>query len=247
MSNILQFPIIAGVEITTDAEGRFNLNALHRAHLELNVGIHRNSKQPADWLKLEGTKELIAAVSNSEDLHSCPIESKPGRYGGTFAHELLAVSYAGWISPRFQLLVNQTFIDHKAGTLERCIPQSLPEALRLAADQAEQLEAQQEKIAQDAPKVDFHDQVTATEGAISVGEAAKILGTGRARLFSFLRHHGWVTRGNEPYQSKIEAGYMDVKLNSFEHPVNGLQKSITALVTGKGLAKLQTMHCKVAS
>ncbi|MGT3291634.1 KilA-N domain-containing protein, partial [Yersinia enterocolitica] len=30
---------------------------------------------------------------------------------GTFAHELLAIEYAGWISPAFRLQVNQTFLD----------------------------------------------------------------------------------------------------------------------------------------
>ncbi|MCI2283553.1 hypothetical protein L3081_09320 [Colwellia sp. MSW7] len=29
MSNIIKFPQIAGIEITTDEVGRFNLNALH--------------------------------------------------------------------------------------------------------------------------------------------------------------------------------------------------------------------------
>ena len=31
MSSIVRLPVIAGVEITTDAQGRFGLNALHRA------------------------------------------------------------------------------------------------------------------------------------------------------------------------------------------------------------------------
>ena len=116
MSNVIQFPVIAGIEIHTDDDGRFNLNTLHKAHIALNPQLHKNTKQPADWLRLEGTKELINEFSNSEDLHSCPIDSRSGRYGGTFVHELLAISYAGWISPRFQLQVNQVFFDHKKDT-----------------------------------------------------------------------------------------------------------------------------------
>ncbi|WP_275356057.1 KilA-N domain-containing protein, partial [Xenorhabdus bovienii] len=38
-----------------------------------------------------------------------------GMSPGTFAHELIAVSYAGWIRPDFQLDVNQAFIDFKSG------------------------------------------------------------------------------------------------------------------------------------
>ncbi|MEI8661018.1 KilA-N domain-containing protein, partial [Xenorhabdus bovienii] len=38
-----------------------------------------------------------------------------GTSPGTYAHELIAVSYAGWIRPDFQLDVNQAFIDFKSG------------------------------------------------------------------------------------------------------------------------------------
>ena len=31
MKNVIQLPVIARVEISTNIEGRFNLNALHRA------------------------------------------------------------------------------------------------------------------------------------------------------------------------------------------------------------------------
>jgi anti-repressor protein len=74
-----------------------------------------------------------------------------------------------------------------------------------------------------------------------LGQAAKILGTGRNRLAAFLREQGWMTRLNEPYQDKINAGIMDVKIGSWEHPEKGLQRSVTALITGKGLAKLHQL------
>lgn len=144
MSNVIQLPVIAGVEITTDAEGRFNLNALHQAHLAANPRMHRNSKQPADWMKLDGTRELVEEISNSEDLRFSPIESKAGRYGGTFAHELLAISYAGWISPAFQIKVNQVFLDYRAGKLAPTSPdrldrKALAQMVIEAEEEAEQL------------------------------------------------------------------------------------------------------------
>lgn len=125
-------PVIANVEITVDEYGRYNLNTLHKAHLETNPALNSSSKQPADWLKLEGTKQLIAEISNSEDLHSNPVNSAAGRYGGTFVHELLAVSYAGWISPAFQIKVNQTFIDYRSGKMEQPLPYSPMPELQVA-------------------------------------------------------------------------------------------------------------------
>ena len=150
MSGETNIPVIAGIEISTDSEGRFNLNALHRAHLELSPGLHRNSKQPADWLKLEGTKELIGEISNSEDLRFKPVDSRSGRYGGTFAHELLAISYAGWISPAFQLQVNQVFLDFRTGKLQSVkmpTPKEFAELLLESAIKNEELEAANQVLA----------------------------------------------------------------------------------------------------
>lgn len=97
------------------------------------------------------------------------------------------------------------------------------------------------QIEEEAPRVAFAKQVEVAPDAISVAQAAKIIGTGQRRLFAFLRQIGWISRRNEPYQIKIESGYLDVKLGSWEHPDHGLKQSVTALVTGKGLAKLQKL------
>ncbi|MCO6548309.1 MAG: KilA-N domain-containing protein [Gilliamella sp.] len=110
-------PVIAGISITTDKEGRYNLNALHKAS---GLGDH---KRPSKWLASQPTKELIAELEKSQSpstgLGQNLINTiKGGISSGTFAHELLAVSYAGWISPKFQLMVNQVFLDYKKGELK---------------------------------------------------------------------------------------------------------------------------------
>ena len=106
---------------------------------------------------------------------------------------------------------------------------------------SEKVLEQERALQEAAPKVEFANRVEVAHDAITVGEAAKTIGTGRTRLFAFLRRHGWVNRRNEPYQSKIEAGYLDVKIGKWEHPEQGLQENITTLVTGKGLVKLQKL------
>lgn len=97
------------------------------------------------------------------------------------------------------------------------------------------------KVGQDAPKVAFHDMVTVSHKTYNAAQAAKIIGTGRTRLLQFMRQKGWVTRTNEPYQAKIEAGLLDVKLGTFEHPIDGTVPTCSTLITGKGLTKLQAM------
>jgi len=97
------------------------------------------------------------------------------------------------------------------------------------------------KVEQDAPKVAFHDMVTVSHKRYNAAQAAKIIGTGRTRLLQFMRQKGGVTRTNEPYQAKIEAGLLDVRLGTFEHPIDGTIPTCSTLITGKGLTKLQAM------
>lgn len=110
---------------------------------------------------------------------------------------------------------------------------------RLKLEQSNQQLAS--KVEQDAPKVLFAERVYISPDAISVGEAAKIIGTGQRRLFDFLRNIGWISRRNEPYQQKIEQGLLNVKLSNFQHPEHGLKQSVTTVVTGKGLTKLKQL------
>lgn len=97
------------------------------------------------------------------------------------------------------------------------------------------------KVEQDAPKVAFHDMVVVSHKTYNAAQAAKLIGTGRTRLLQFMRQKGWVTRSNEPYQAKIEAGLLDVKLGTFEHPIDGTIPTCSTLITGKGLTKLEAL------
>lgn len=117
-----------------------------------------------------------------------------------------------------------------------------PAAMRgLLLNYTEKVIALEEKVAEQAPKVAFAKQVEVAPDAIDIAKAAKLLGTGRTRLMAFLREIHWINRYNQPYQDKIEAGLLDTKLGKWEHPDHGLQQSVTTLVTGKGLVKLQKL------
>lgn len=114
MNTTSHLPVIAGHEISMDEHGRFNLNAIHRA------GGGENRKRPSMWMQNGQTKELIGEFEN-QSRNSCfaPVEARRGgKVSGTYAVDLLAISYAGWISPRFQLQVNQVFLDYRMGRLE---------------------------------------------------------------------------------------------------------------------------------
>lgn len=94
------------------------------------------------------------------------------------------------------------------------------------------------KVAEQAPKVEFHDAVTEAVNCQTVQEVAKILGTGPNRLFSLLRERGLFTRHNLPCQEHLEAGRFRVVERKFNQHGETHVYSRT-LVTGKGLTYIQ--------
>ncbi|MFK7601865.1 phage antirepressor KilAC domain-containing protein [Deinococcus sp. SM5_A1] len=129
---------------------------------------------------------------------------------------------------------------------EQALPQSLPEALRLAADLAEQGERLAAENALLAPKAQVYDALISADGTYAVGDAAKILGTGEVRLFAQLRqrnilmdrHRSGSEHHNLPYQQYIERGYFTVITRPRPNSDNG-KVSQTTRITAKGLAWLQ--------
>ena len=124
------------------------------------------------------------------------------------------------------------------------IPQSFSEALRLAAEQAEKIEAQQKQLQAQAPKVLFADAVSASKTSILIGELAKIIKQngvemGQNRLFEWLRSNGYLitrqgTDYNMPTQKAMELGLFEIKETSITHSDGHITVNKTPKVTGKG-------------
>ncbi|EHF4171951.1 phage antirepressor Ant [Salmonella enterica subsp. enterica serovar Bovismorbificans] len=116
------------------------------------------------------------------------------------------------------------------------IPQSLPEALRLAAELAEQKQQLEEQLQTAAPKVDFADRV-ANAGGILIGNYAKVVGLGQNFLFTWLRDHGILcasgSRRNVPKQNFIEQGFFTVREVVIDNDDN-YRIALTTQITGKG-------------
>jgi len=89
------------------------------------------------------------------------------------------------------------------------IPTTLSGALMLAAQQAEKLEQQGMLLLEQAPKVDFYDEIIDSKTAIDMGHAAKTLnvGIGRNNLFEILRNKKVLMHDNVPFQSYIDLGW----------------------------------------
>ncbi|GEQ77953.1 phage regulatory protein [Comamonas testosteroni] len=95
------------------------------------------------------------------------------------------------------------------------LPQTMAQALRLAAEQAEQIEAQQEQLALAAPKVAFVDRyVAVTSGEKGFREVCKLLGANEHEFSEFLARAKIMYRlagKMTPHAEHLAAGRFKVK------------------------------------
>ncbi|WP_075208950.1 phage antirepressor KilAC domain-containing protein [Enterobacter hormaechei] len=94
------------------------------------------------------------------------------------------------------------------------VPKTLPEALRLAADLAEQKQRLSEELAIAAPKVEFVDRYVKATGSMTFRQVAKLLNAKEPEFAMFLIENGIMYRLNRvltPKSKHIEAGRFEVK------------------------------------
>ena len=147
----------------------------------------------------------------------------------------LAMKAKNETAEKFQALVADEILPsiRKTGSysIQKQIPKTFAEALRLAAD----LEEERQKL---LPKADQFDKFISGENYQDMNTAAKALGWGRNKLFAELRERAILMSGNRPYQRYIDAGYFVVK----EKPINmggTVFNKPQTYVTAKGLSWLE--------
>lgn len=119
------------------------------------------------------------------------------------------------------------------------VPQTYAEALRLAADQQEQIERQQAALDAARPKVVYADAMLNADGTVLVRDAAKTLGVPVRKLEKALRAKGVILPDNAPAARYVAQGYFKEAVHSFDTNTRGRQMSRVARVTGRGLEFLR--------
>lgn len=122
------------------------------------------------------------------------------------------------------------------------IPQTLSEALRLAADLAEQNEKQAALLAEAAPKVQALERISRADGDCCITDAAKLLKVRPRELFDWLSANAWIYKRNGRgawigYQDKVKAGCLRHSEYCYNNGSDEFLR-VQVNVTPKGIAKL---------
>ncbi|HHP7932680.1 TPA: KilA-N domain-containing protein [Acinetobacter baumannii] len=194
--------------IRQDENGRYCINDLHKA----SGGEERN--KPKFFLENKKTQELVQELTEGGNPTS-PVEViRGGLNQGTYVVKELVYSYAMWISAKFNLKVIRTFDQVVNASKQPQIPQTLSEALQLAADQARQLELA-------APKVQYFDRVADTINLLNASQVGKKVGMSAVKLNQYLADMGVYDRriaGRTFAQWFIDKGYGEVKQTEQGYP-----------------------------
>lgn len=113
------------------------------------------------------------------------------------------------------------------------LPQTFAEALRLAADQQEEIERQQKLLIQQKPKVEYFDALVDRGLNICFRDTAKEIGIKETEFIKFLLEHGYLYRDKKkrlkPFAEYVDSGLFVIKeYQSTNHAGN------QTLVTPKG-------------
>ena len=146
--------------------------------------------------------------------------------------------------------VRRYFIEvEKAYKQTFVVPQTLSEALYLAAGQAKQIEALELEAKANKPYISFAKAVEASVDSALIGDYAKCLSddgvkVGGRRLFSWLRDNKYLSVDNKPYQEFMDKGYFELIPYTYATST-GTHTKYTTKITGKGqiaLASKITKH-----
>ncbi|MBV6447287.1 phage regulatory protein/antirepressor Ant [Nitrosomonas sp.] len=99
------------------------------------------------------------------------------------------------------------------------------------------------KVLEQAPKVNAFDRIAGADGLINLQTAGKILQQRPNKFVQKLREIRWIfkrpgAKENSAYIDKINAGYLATKSREYEKPDGTIHISDQVMVTPKGLAKL---------
>jgi len=149
------------------------------------------------------------------------------------------------LSPEFTArLVDRWLELETAASRTPAIPQTLPEALRLAADLADQKLALEQQMAEQAPKVQAFNRIADADGLLTLRETATTLKVPERKFIQWMQQHDWLYRRPGKgtllgYAERIKQGFLEHKAITIHNTVTGQDEVREHVrVTPRGLSIL---------
>ncbi|HDR9046253.1 hypothetical protein WI91_09105 [Burkholderia vietnamiensis] len=197
---------------------------------------HDSVKRTVERLADRGVIDLPPLVEYLDGLGRKAVEYQIGKRDSYVIVAQLSPEFTARLVDRWQEL------EQYAANASPAVPQTFADALRLAADQQEQIDAQRRQIEQQRPAVEFAHAVRNTADAISIGDMARVLGIGQNRLFRQLRADHLLMADNRPYQHYIDRGYFRMVESVWIDAEKESHPTFKTLVTGRGQVYLQRRY-----
>lgn len=193
--------------------------------------------------RLDDDEKGVGEIDTLGGRQSLSIISEPGLYALVGrSNKPNAKRFDRWVRHDVLPAIRKTGTYGTTTPPNFAVPGSFAAALRLAADQAELIAQQETEIAVMVPKASFHDAVADAVNTQDMNTVAKVLGTGRTRLFARLRRQSILMGNNQPYQKYVDADYFRViELRPWKDPDGNSHAAYKTVVTGKGLTFLQRL------
>lgn len=214
-----------------------NLTEVSKSFPNKNLSKIVNSQEIKDYVN------ELSAITNVIPAHLLLVKNGGNDYG-TWGQELVAIRVAQKLSTKFAIWVDIKIKELMTkGSVSLKTPQTFAEALRLAADQAEQIEQQQKLIEEQKPKVEFADAVLASENSIYIRDLALLISQngyyiGEVNLYRWMRNFGYLCKEkyewNKPKQKYIEMGIFEISETHYLKD-GKIEISFTTKVTQKGV------------
>lgn len=119
---------IEGVKVRQDEEGRYCLNDLHKA--AMSAGKASSAQRPAQFLRTETVQAFVQTLTDAQKSASV-VTIRGGKGQGSYGVELVAIRYAAWLDPAFEVQVYETFQALRRGEIEMARGAAMRERARL--------------------------------------------------------------------------------------------------------------------
>lgn len=199
----------------------------------------------------DSVKRTIERLAERGVIASPPVVEKPTA-GRPVAEHVFAgekgkrdsIVVVAQLCPEFTARLVDRWQELEQRAAAPAIPQTLPEALRLAADLAEQNTQLRLVVDEQAPKVEALGRIAEARGTLCLTDTAKHLNIPRHVLIDWMRENRWIYRREGSahwlaYQPRMAAGLLEHRVTVIGTDSIGDQRLASQVrVTPKGLAKL---------